>query len=162
MGWNTNHKRPRGHVMSHDRACGDHGFSTYGDARKNSRVGSDRTTSFEHRSQRQLPWDPTSRPDIVRERSVRADEHVVFYVDAVPEIDTTLDRYSVSDHDIILDKDMVADVAIFAYGSTGKNMRESPDASIGSYGFGFDDSLRVDEPVGHGYPSQTAPIQSSD
>src|SRR6266511_9874 len=80
---------------------------------------------------------------VVRERGVRANEHIIFESKAVPDLYAALDRDPVADHDIILDENMIANVAVGANDSTRQDVNERPDPSAGTNATRLDDSFRM-------------------
>src|SRR6185369_4099833 len=98
------------HIVSYHCSRAYHRPGSNRQAWQNRGVGSDR---------RALP-DPSTRQfllmllaawkRIVGERSVRPDEHIIFDIDAVPELHSALDRHPIAEDDIILNKSVVADV----------------------------------------------------
>jgi hypothetical protein len=59
------------------------------------------------------------REQIICESYVRANKDIVPDPQTVPKLDATLYRYAIAQDNVILDEDMIADVAVFADDSAG-------------------------------------------
>ncbi len=68
-----------------------------------------------------------SRENIVCEGCIRSDENVVFEGDALPQLHAALVSNSVSEGDVALDENVVADIAVLSDHDIWENMRECPD-----------------------------------
>ena len=68
-----------------------------------------------------------AREAVVGKGRIGSDEYIVFQGDPVPNLDAALYRYPIADQDFVFDKDMIANIAIFANHRPGQNMHKSPD-----------------------------------
>src|SRR5215212_2774924 len=123
----AHHDCLRGNVLGDDGAGADHSCLTNGEARKDRRVGADRSVVTDERSWEAYWPLPTAGKWIVGERGVRPDEHVIAESHAVPQLHPALDRHPVPDHNVILDEGLVTDVAVPAYDGAGQNVCERPN-----------------------------------
>jgi hypothetical protein len=69
-----------------------------------------------------------SRELIVRESGIGTNEYIIPQPKTVPQLDATLDRYPIPDHDIIFDENMSADVAICSDSRFGEYNDKLPDS----------------------------------
>lgn len=67
---------------------------------------------------------------VIGKRDIGTDKNIVFNPHPIPELDTALDCYPVADYHVILNKYVVADVAVLPYPGTRQNMRKSPNSRI--------------------------------
>ena len=99
--------------------------------------------------------NPAARIPVVGERRVRADEHVVADPHPVPELDSALHGHPIADRHVVLDEDVVANVAILADDRPGKHVRERPDSRAIAHILGLADSPVVNE-NGHDHHIEAA------
>jgi hypothetical protein len=85
------------------------------------------------------------REEIVCKSRVWANEDIAAHAQAVPELDAILHRHSISKDDIVLDENVIGNVAIFAYDCAWHHVREGPNLGSVSYTMAFADTLRVNE-----------------
>ena len=85
---------------------------------------------------------------VVCESGIRSNENMSSTRKPSHKLDSAFYRYVMADHDIVLDKNMVADIAMSAIARARQNMGKGPDSGSGSDGACFADCLRMNE-VGH-------------
>jgi hypothetical protein len=85
------------------------------------------------------------REEIVCKSGVWANEDIVAHTQAVPELDTRLHRYAIPQDDIVLDENVIANVAVLAYDCARQNVRERPHLGSVSNTIAFADTLRMNE-----------------
>jgi hypothetical protein len=88
---------------------------------------------------------PALRKEIVCKSRVWANEDIASHTQAVPELDARLHRHAISKDDIVLNENVIANVAILAYDCARQNVRERPHLGSVSYTMAFADTLRVNE-----------------
>src|SRR4051794_16585626 len=86
---------------------------------------------------------------IIGEGRVRADEHVVLEPQAVPELDSALDRDPIAQHYVIFDEGVVADVAVAAQDRARQHVGKRPDASARTDVAALTQAPRVHEVFAH-------------
>jgi hypothetical protein len=104
-----------GNRSRNNRSSTDHGVSTDRNSWENGGIGPDRTTFLKRGFCKAVGPLLAFREKIVCKSRVWANEDVVLHAQAVPELDAAFHRHSISEHDIVLDENMIANVAIFAY-----------------------------------------------
>jgi hypothetical protein len=87
------------------------------------------------------------REEIVCKSRVWANEDIVAHTQAVPELDARLHRYAIPKDDIVLDENVIANIAILAYDCAWQNVRERPHLGSVSDTTAFADTLRMDEMI---------------
>jgi hypothetical protein len=85
------------------------------------------------------------REEIVCKSRVWANEDIAAHTQAVPELDARLHRHAISKDDIVLDKNVIANVAILAYDRARQNVRERPHLGSVSYPMAFANTLWMNE-----------------
>jgi len=93
-----------------------------------------------------MAWSLSAfREQIVCKSCIWANEDIAAHAQAIPELDATLHRHAISKHDIVLDENMIGNVAILAYDRAWHNVRERPYLGSVSDATAFADTLRVNE-----------------
>jgi len=135
------HDRARRHVPGHYRAGTYHCQTSDGQAGQNGGIGADRSPVLDNGHQ-ELERLPRSGKHIVGECDVGADKDAVAKTYAVANLDAPLYRHLVAKDHIVLDEDIVADIAAAPDAGVWKHMREGPYA-----GAGTDASALADRPI---------------
>jgi hypothetical protein len=86
-----------------------------------------------------LKIPPATRCRVVSEGRIRTYKDIVLQPDSIPELNTRLDRDTVSDDHIVLNESMVTDVTVRPDGRAGQNVSEGPHAGT------VPDILRLEE-----------------
>jgi hypothetical protein len=130
-----------------DRASADHGILTNCDTRQNRYIGSNRTSAPEIRDF-ELLW-PLLAPGkrVISKRGVRPDENIILDAQAIPKLHAAFYSDPVPDDDVVLDKNMVANIAILTNHRSRKNMGKSPDLGPCAHCVAFTNSLWMDEVI---------------
>jgi len=63
---------------------------------------------------------------VVGKGDIRANENIIFEPHAVPNLDAALDCYPVADADVVLNKRVIAEIALGANHRARQDVRESP------------------------------------
>ena len=98
-------------VGRNHRASTHHRVSSDRDAGQDCRIRPDRGALADPGDGKLARPLPAAWELVIRERGVRADKDVVVEPDAIPQLHAGLDRDSVTHHDVVLDEDVIADVA---------------------------------------------------
>ncbi len=141
-------------VMSHHGARAHHGPFADDDSGSQRSVGADGSSALDHRPRILRRVLLTARKTVVGEGGVRADEHVVFHPQAIPQLDAALDGDAVPDDHVVFNEGVIADIAIPADAGAGKDVGVSPNQRpfanvLGLHQGGLVESSRQPGPVLH-------------
>src|SRR5207247_10152426 len=93
-----------------------------------------------------MAWSLSAfREQIVCKSCIWANEDIAAHTQAIPELDATLHRHAISKHDIVLDENMIGNIAILSYDRAWDNMRARPYLGSVSATTDSADTLRVNE-----------------
>jgi len=136
-------ERVRGHVPRDHRAGGDHRPASDGDG-QNSGVGPNGAALLQMGFQILGRMLPAARTQVVGEGRAWPDEHVVLQFNAAPQVDAAFDCHAVANPRALLNKCVVAKVAIFPDDRAAANMRERPNPRARAHDSpGINQSLRM-------------------
>src|SRR5262245_7224857 len=139
----ADHHRVGRHVRGDNRSCAHHGVSSDRYSWQQSRTGSDAGSRHNYSPRELFRGLLASGERVIRKRNVWTDKGIVLERNPVPELHAALYGHPVADTHVILDEDMIADVAIGPDYRTGQDMGESPYGGSGASPGGFDDRVRV-------------------
>src|SRR5438874_12277726 len=125
--------------MRHHGTRSDHRHFADGDAGSDGGVRADRRTLFNNRQWILGGILAAARKAVVCKGSVRADEHVIAKAHAIPKLDAAFYRDPIADHHVILNKGVIADIAILADRRSREYVGVGPDPSPFADGLGFHD-----------------------
>jgi hypothetical protein len=114
--------------MSQHRTGADHGPFADDQPRGDGRIGSNGGAPLHGGPENFREMHLAAGVSIVRKCGVGTDEDIVFEMYAVPKLDPAFYGDTVAYDDIVLDKGVVADVAIRPDAGAGQYVSESPDS----------------------------------
>ena len=114
----TQHGHSWRDILGNDRSDTHHRAFADGDARKDCRVGAYGRAFLDEGRQECCCRIARARVEVVSKRYIWTDKDAVLERDSVPKLDTTFDRHTVTDDDLVLDEAVRADVSVATnYGS---------------------------------------------
>ena len=72
----------------------------------------------------------TARKSVIGERSIRTDEYIVTYAQAIPQLHTAFYSDAVANNNIVLNQTVRANIAVLPNLCTGQNNDKLPDAGV--------------------------------
>jgi hypothetical protein len=128
--WITTNDRLRRDIPGDDRTGGDERIGTNTKSRTDHGTCSNGRSPLDNRHEKlEIPISALRIP-IVREADIRPDENIVLDTQTVPQLDTGLHRNSISNHYIVFDETVRADIHVGPDAGTWQDDDELPYASV--------------------------------
>jgi hypothetical protein len=109
-------------------------------ARQDDRPRTDTTALSEHHFGIIQGMLLAAWPQVMGKESTGSDKDIVFHGDSIPKVNAALQGHPVAQNDLILDENVVADVAVFSDPGAWQYVGKGPDARARAY-----DSSRINE-----------------
>src|ERR1035437_63538 len=123
----SRHNRMPGYIPGDNCTCPDHGPLANRHSGEDRSVCTDRCAFLDVSPEYGGLVDAALWEMIVREGGVRSDENVILQRDSVPKLNAALDGHTISDHHVVLNKSVIADIAIGSDSGSWENMRKCPN-----------------------------------